>query len=384
MTGGDVLLEMSLTGSVNPVTQSTVMQTTNQMTTMSTMTTGNASDINNIQHCLLVLYSSIGDSQIRYWDLALLIPNMLFLIFLIVKAKAAIVKLRQTTSPIFVTFYITVFTIAVISVVRGVVSMMVASSTRAGDIVDTALWLILKFFLLGAELSVLTFGLAFGHLDSNSSIKRVLLVTAFISLAYSTSQGVLEVRYPDSHFDNDNPKVEFDVFAHGGTIFFFTSSLVFFLIYSVVLILPCTRLRNSIQLPSKRSFYYYCTCLSVLNGIQAIGCAILHYNITQGLCIIDVTSYLYFTCFAPLVYLTFLHNFLRSPQPALLFSYKPQIDEVDDETHTFPRTITRVAESPINIMYESTEFAGHSNPNSYLSDQTYSLNAGTEKQSPDA
>ncbi|XP_071960837.1 transmembrane protein adipocyte-associated 1 homolog [Antedon mediterranea] len=381
MMDGALVLSESLAGSINTVTQSPVNFTTTLIPTMTTAK--NESNLGEVHCCLLVLYAEIGHKEIRYWDLALLIPNMLFLVFMIVKAKSAIAKLRQTTSPIFVTCYITVFTIAVISVVRAVVSMMVSSSTNsAGDIVDTVLWLILKFFLLGAELSVLTFGLAFGHLDSTASIKKALLVTTCISLAYSTVQGVLEIKYPDSHFDN--PNAVFDVFSHGGTIFFFTSSLIFFLIYSVVLILPLTRLRDFIKLPSKRSFYYYCACLATVNCVQLIGCAILFYNIQPGLCIIDVTTYLYFTCFAPLAYLAFLHNFLRSPQPALLFSYKPQIDEIDDETHTFPRTITRIPDSPINIMYESTEFAGHANPNSYLSnDLTYSLNAGTEKQSPE-
>ena len=38
------------------------------------------------------------------------------------------------------------------------------------------------------ELSVLVFGIAFGHLDSTKSVKRVLLVTTTAALLYSAVQ----------------------------------------------------------------------------------------------------------------------------------------------------------------------------------------------------
>ena len=80
------------------------------------------------------------------------------------------------------------------------------------------LWLILRFFLLATELSVVIFGVAFGktwtwvidvsfsicgqntvnrsvshslcagHLDSKTSIQRVLIITTFIALGYSITQ----------------------------------------------------------------------------------------------------------------------------------------------------------------------------------------------------
>ena len=51
---------------------------------------------------------------------------------------------------------------AVISVLRCIVSMTVNASVKAADIADQVLWLVLRFFLLATELSVVIFGLAFG------------------------------------------------------------------------------------------------------------------------------------------------------------------------------------------------------------------------------
>lgn len=50
------------------------------------------------------------------------------------------------------------------------------------------LWLMLRFTLLATELSVVIFGLAFGHLDSKTSIRRVLVSTFSLALVYSVTQ----------------------------------------------------------------------------------------------------------------------------------------------------------------------------------------------------
>jgi len=50
------------------------------------------------------------------------------------------------------------------------------------------LWVVLRFFLLMVELSVLVFGIAFGRLDSKTSVKRVLLATTTVAFIYSAVQ----------------------------------------------------------------------------------------------------------------------------------------------------------------------------------------------------
>lgn len=111
------------------------------------------------------------------------------------------------------------------------------------------LWVIARFFLLATEMSVVIFGLAFGHLDSRSSIRHVLIVTSLISLAFTVTQGVLEIVLPDDSFHI--PSRDFDLFGHGGMLFWFCSSVVFTSLYAGVLVLPWTSLRDRLALPSK-------------------------------------------------------------------------------------------------------------------------------------
>lgn len=113
-------------------------------------------------------------------------------------------------------------------------------------------WVIVRFFLLSTEISVLVFGLAFGHLDSQTSIRRVLLVTSFIALGYSICQGCLEIIAPDESFYIEEK--DYYLFSHGGMIFWFCTCLVFSIVYLLVFLLPWTPCRSRIPLPGKDKY----------------------------------------------------------------------------------------------------------------------------------
>ncbi|XP_076310645.1 transmembrane protein adipocyte-associated 1 homolog isoform X9 [Tachypleus tridentatus] len=166
------------------------------------------------------------------------------------------------------------------------------------------LWVVVHFFLLSTEISVFIFGLAFGHLDSNTSIKWVLIVTFFISLAYSSTQGALEIVVPDEDFHVAHK--DYDIFTHGRMLFWSISSVIFAAVYIVIFILPWTKLRERLDLPSKKSFYWYVLFLALLNITQAVGSGSIYYGEIDGICLVDVTTYIYFISFTPLVCWTFL------------------------------------------------------------------------------
>ncbi|XP_075569705.1 transmembrane protein adipocyte-associated 1 isoform X3 [Pelecanus crispus] len=282
------------------ITHSTALVTAlDNVTTLSPTTAQAINDTNiTVPHkCLLLLYEDIGKSRVRYWDLLLLVPNVLFFMFLLWKLPSARAKIRVTSSPIFTTFYILVFVVALVGIARAVVSMTVSASDAA-TVADKILWEITRFFLLAIELSVVILGLAFGHLESKSSVKRVLAITTVLSLAYSVTQGSLEILYPDAHLSAE----DFNIYGHGGRHFWLASSCFFFLVYSLVVILPKTPLKDRISLPSRKSFYVYAGILALLNLVQGLGSALLCVDIIEGLW----------------------------SEPKILFSYKCQVDEPED------------------------------------------------------
>uniref|UniRef100_A0ABI7WTN1 Integral membrane protein GPR175 n=1 Tax=Felis catus TaxID=9685 RepID=A0ABI7WTN1_FELCA len=171
-----------------------------------------------------------------------------------------------------------------------------------------------------------------GHLESKSSIKRVLAITTVLSLAYSVTQGTLEILYPDAHLSAE----DFNIYGHGGRQFWLVSSCFFFLVYTLVVVLPKTPLKERISLPSRRSFYVYAGILALLNLLQGLGSALLCADIIEGLCCVDATTFLYFSFFAPLIYVAFLRGFFGS-EPKILFSYKCQVDETEEPDVHLPQ-----------------------------------------------
>ncbi|CAL8337812.1 unnamed protein product [Lota lota] len=338
------------------------------ISTFPTWQPDSEANITKPHRCLQVLYEDIGNSRVRFWDLLLLVPNVAFFIFLMWKLPSARAKIRLTSSPIFITFYLLVFVVAAVGITRAIVSMTVSASSAA-TIIDKVLWEITRFFLLAIELSVIILGLAFGHLESKSSIKRVLAITAVLALAYSITQGTLEIRYPDHHLSAE----DFNIYGHGGRHFWLASSCFFFLVYSLIVILPKTPLRERISLPSKKSFYVYAAVLSLLNLVQGLGSALLCAEIIEGLCCVDVTTFLYFSIFAPLIYITFLRRFFGS-EPKILFSYKSQMDEPEDSDVHLPPTsatgIGRKEQPDQGLYYSSTQIdgSGPATAGAYLDD----------------
>ncbi|RUS75804.1 hypothetical protein EGW08_016431, partial [Elysia chlorotica] len=75
--------------------------------------------------CREILYKGIGDSAVRWWDLAILLPNCVFLLFLAYGLRMAVRKLQASSSPIFTAFYGLIVAVCIISVLRCVVSMTV-------------------------------------------------------------------------------------------------------------------------------------------------------------------------------------------------------------------------------------------------------------------
>nr|CAD7423669.1 unnamed protein product [Timema monikensis] len=318
--------------------------------------------------CKLILYLEFPNTRIHIWDLIILVPNFLFLLFLMLRFNRARLKLRATSSPIFLTFYGLVVMSVIISIVRCAVSMTVNASVVVGSTTDKVLWITVRFFLLAMEISVVVFGLACGHLDSRSSIRHVLLATSFISLSFSISQGYLEMFAPDVSFHIDSRN--YDLFGHGGMLFWFISSIVFTVVYLIILILPWTRLRERLTLPIKPSFYLYILFLVLLNLAQSVGSGLFFYKLDEGLCVVDVTTCIYFTLLTPLVYHTFLSEFFCVSQPSIMFSYKAQVDDtMEDDTVSLPHqqsfSSLKTDSDYIyqnNSVYDSTQFDNGTTP----------------------
>eukprot|EP00117_Sycon_ciliatum_P020546 scpid67801/ scgid18271/ Transmembrane protein adipocyte-associated 1 homolog; Integral membrane protein GPR175 len=257
--------------------------------------------------CVYLVIHTIGGTEVGIWDLVLLIPNALFLLYLVSTMCHSARRLKQVSSPVYNTFYVLIFLTCVMGTVRCATTMSVKGFNSVSDRV---LWLTLRFFQLSTELSVLILGLLFGHLDSRRSIQRVLIITITLSLAYVFTQGVLQ------QMSNGEDLLDHNVYAHGGVPFWFGSSLLFLLVYVSVVLLRYIPSLNCCGLivPVKAKFYYYALFMAILNLLQSVGSGLILFtdpDASEGFCLIDVTTFFLFSLFSPIIYTVFLWGFFK-------------------------------------------------------------------------
>ncbi|OUC49330.1 hypothetical protein D917_05490 [Trichinella nativa] len=295
----------------------------------------------SVSICKLIFLQQTGEAGVRILDVAIVIPNILFLIFLVYKFPRIRTKLTNTKSPVFFTFFL------------------------------MGLWLLWRFFLVSLELVVLLFGLFFGHLDSRTSIKRALIATGLVSGLFSISQTGLEFDSSSDHgpFLSDSSRVV--IFSHGGVIFLLVSSSVFALLYLSVCLAPLTCLQRILLAPKRKKFYIYCAILCSLYSLHIVGSALLLCDVQSGLCILALPVYLYYAFYLPTMYYSFLRGYGANANEELFFSYSHQKDmfanlaDVDSTRATFENL-----HSPrLDIIAES--FSVHSAGLKYSNDNNH-------------
>ncbi|KAK6025737.1 hypothetical protein OSTOST_08357, partial [Ostertagia ostertagi] len=73
---------------------------------------------------------------VRYWDLAILTPNLLFLLFLLLNARHVLKKITGSKSPVFKAFFVLVYLTTFMNVIRCIVSMSISATNPVGELVD--------------------------------------------------------------------------------------------------------------------------------------------------------------------------------------------------------------------------------------------------------
>lgn len=152
--------------------------------------------IQDSEPCKAILHYHVGSSNLRVWDLILLLPNLAFLLFLFYRLPSTRLKLRATSSSLQRSLYSLVLTCSLASALRCLLSMLLHLDSREHDLADKAVWVSTRFVLLAAELSVVACGGAFGVRDTKENVRRIGLVCGGVAGVVCGVQAYLEIFQP--------------------------------------------------------------------------------------------------------------------------------------------------------------------------------------------
>ncbi|CAB3406737.1 unnamed protein product [Caenorhabditis bovis] len=275
--------------------------------------------------------------RIRYWDLAILIPNLIFLIFLLAKCRVMCSRTLIRNDPVFRSFFILAYISSIMNIVRSFYSMTISVTNPPEHTIDQSLWFAIKFVYLTAELCVLSFALLFGHFDNIKNLGIAIFVTLMISVPHTAVQMLLEMRLvPTDSIYN----AYFDVDADLTTIFWIFSSMFVSMIYLIYMFVALVFCRKFTKLPSRPSFVVFCVFMISLNILQALGAVLLLLKSFDGFCFVAFSTYAYFFSYSPILYFAFLRKKLNIPpnNSSGMFMYRKHEDEFGELPESyFPR-----------------------------------------------
>lgn len=107
--------------------------------------------------------------------------------------------------------------------------------------------------------------------------------------------------------------------------FWLMHALLAVLCYITIVVLPFTPWRE--LLPAKASFYSYALCLLGLYITMAVGSILVGSKVIGGYCVYGTAIWLYYSCYPPLVYFTFLQDFFSDEQLDMDLLYYSEMRE---------------------------------------------------------
>lgn len=239
-------------------------------------------------------------SDIRHgvlYNLFAALPVVLFLSFLLFRARRSVTRLLHGRSYVMATYYAFLWAVAFLNLVWFLLQLWPPKSGK------TTLWdflsLTVSFGIVLVEVSVVVF-LSQGYVVSGSD---ALVRTLIFSGLVSTADTFIKALYI---FGLGVP-LFLDGIDHRKWTFWLVRSLFFVGAYLFILILPHTKWRD--RLPARPTFYRYIIILFVLNTLSAFGTALIGFGADFGYCLRGLSLYFFNGFYPPLLYMTFLLDY---------------------------------------------------------------------------
>jgi len=233
------------------------------------------------------------------------LPTACFVAFLAWGARRAARRLRRARSPLMSTYYAFLWVVCGVNVLRCGVQLWQQHPEEEAPVAD-ALWLVTRFALNFLEVSVVVF-LAQGY---NSSGRDALVRTLAVSGGFAAVDVALKALLM---YGAGVPLFSGDQGLGAGARrekwgYWSAHTALYAAGYGLVTALPHTRWRDC--LPAKASFYRYAAALAAVNFFGLCGALALVGGAGGGYCLYGGANLVYYAAYPPLLYVTFLQDFL--------------------------------------------------------------------------
>ena len=146
--------------------------------------------------CKAILHVHIGSSNLRVWDILLLVPNIGFLMFLFFRLSSIRMRLRTTNSNVISMMYSMMVALSLTSAFRCFIAIILYLSNPVHDITDSLIWQCCHMIYLTVELTNGVLAMTGGRRDTLSHCRMVVTMCGLVSLVMCSVQLYMELSQP--------------------------------------------------------------------------------------------------------------------------------------------------------------------------------------------
>ncbi|KAB2058717.1 hypothetical protein ES319_A11G253000v1 [Gossypium barbadense] len=248
------------------------------------------------------LYGWLVECHGFWHNLALIIPSLLFVLFLGFQAKKNFQKLSHGRSYIMISYYGCLWLVSLLNLVWCFVQAWECTPGKE------MAWNILSLFttsgMLFLEVSLLAFLLQGNHASGLQALTRTFVISGLIVGLDLLLKAIYLFGFSVPLFidNSEHPRqIKWGLWV--------VHRLVLTAIYGSILFMYHSKRRE--RLPARPAFYKYVAFMFVLNALELFACALTGNGASFGFWLYSATIVCYHAFYLPLLYITFLADFFE-------------------------------------------------------------------------
>lgn len=238
-----------------------------------------------------------------FWHtIALIVPSLLFVLYLAFQAKRSFTKLHHGRSYIMIAYYGCLWLVSLLNLAW--CSLQVWECTPGKEVAWNVLSLFTTSGMLFMEVSLMAFLLQRNYASGLEALTRTFIVSGLIVGLDILLKAVYLFGFGIPLFvdNNEHPhRVKWNLWV--------VHKLLLTAIYGFILFMYHSKWRE--RLPARPAFYNYIIIMFCLNAIALFACGLTGSGAGFGFWLYDVTVVCYHALYLPLLYITFLADFFQ-------------------------------------------------------------------------
>ncbi|XP_077211375.1 protein CANDIDATE G-PROTEIN COUPLED RECEPTOR 2-like [Tasmannia lanceolata] len=246
-------------------------------------------------------FSWLLDCHGLWYNIALIIPSFLFVVFLLSHARKSFTKLAHGRSYIMISYYGLLWLVSVLNLAW---SLLQAWQCTPGK---ELAWNILSLFtasgMLFLEISLLAFLLQGNHASGLEALTRTFVISGIILGADLLLKAIYLFGFGVPLFidDDETNRIKWGLWV--------VHKLLLTAVYGIIFFMHHTRWRD--KLPARPAFYNYICMMFLLNAIALFACVLIGNGAGFGFWLYNLTTICYHSLYLPFLYVIFLADFFE-------------------------------------------------------------------------